>query len=115
MLVEKFGFRVGDRVEEFRSHAMSDEGMKMLWRGSGHCTGIVAGFELIYVLIKRDDGYEGGGLNGAWRAAPQWVRKIDHEIYFTSDTAETAAVESGWKPDELDREKYEQFMRTLGG
>lgn len=115
MTTEKFGFRVGDRVEEYRSHAMSDEDMRGLFCGSGHCTGIVAGFESIYVLITRDDGYEGGGTNGAWLAAPRWVRKISHEIYFIGDTAGTAAVESDWKPDELDREKYEQFMRTLGG
>lgn len=115
MLVEKFGFRVGDRVEEFRNKALSDLSMKGIWGGSGHCTGTVIGFESYYILIKRDDGFEGGGTNGEWLSAPQWVRKIDHEIYFTSDTAETAAVESGWKPDELDREKYEQFMRTLGG
>lgn len=113
MTTEKYGFRVGDRVEEYRKDALSDRARMGLWGGSGHCIGTVTGFESYYILIKRDDGYEGGGTNGAWLAAPQWVRKIAHEIYFTSDTAENAAVESGWKPDELDRDKYDAYFKNM--
>lgn len=79
-----------------------------------HFTGMVdkpctiTGFKGTMVMVRCDDGYA-NPVSSEWVTNPSNLKRIEPVAQ------PEAAVVLGWVPDELDRDKYDQFMRTLGG